>query len=174
MKRSEAVAHIRLVERRCRGPHVAMVAEAVALLAAAIDRDRAAKASFLANPENDPDELPDPLYGEDHDAPWFDEAFEKTLLECPTTKGVATRLLEGGHDAAASFVDTVARGDGCGADINALIVAGPFNGEPASAACPKCKTVIRFTPAIYEIDADDPERVDGDPIPAPVVAEPAE
>lgn len=165
MKRSEAVAQIRSVERRCRGPHVMTVAAAVTLLAAAIDRDRATKASFLADKENDPDALPAPLMGDDHDAPWFDEAFEKTLLGCASTRDVATALLEIGQNPAAAFVDTVARGKGCGFDVNALIAAGPFNGEPANVACPKCKTVIRFTPAIYEIDLDDPQRHSGDPGP---------
>jgi hypothetical protein len=174
MKRAEAVTIIRSIGRPCRGPHVLTVAAVVALLAAAIDRDRATKVAFLGNDENDPSELPDPLFGEDHEAPWFDEDFEKSLLACKTTHAVKLAVLEAGHGHAASFVDTVARDRGCGVDFNDVLVAGPLDGKPRSTTCKGCGVTVNYTPGYFEIDADDPERLEGDPVPAPAEEQAAE
>jgi hypothetical protein len=148
MKRAEAVEHVRSVARSCRGKHVRRTSVVVALLASAIAQARAK--------EDAPDELK---------APWFTDEMKAKLLACPTAKDAQVVLLEAGHNTHAHLVDTIARKGGCGADINDLIVAQPFDAEAYTLPCPRCKVEIGFNTPYIEIDADDPERLEGDPLP---------
>lgn len=128
---------VRAVGRMCRGPHRRKVAAVVKDLAKAI---KAAPDSEVA------------LEG---GAGWYNEDVSAILLACKTTQEVVAVLLEAGQYAAASFCDAAARRPGCGQDVNDLMLAaGKFDGEEQEVECPRCKTVIKYTPANYEADVE--------------------
>lgn len=174
MKRSDAVADIRLVPRTCRGPHVLSTAIVVAAVAAAIAKDREIPADVPDVDEDDEDSVAAHAKALaafiERQAEWFTEAVEAELLGLSTPTDVQMALLEAGHNRMASLVDTVARGKGCGANINDLICAAPLDAVSRTQPCPKCKRPTTFTPGFYEIDADDPDRIEGDPAPTPASA----
>jgi len=83
----------------------------------------------------------------------------------PESATVKNALLADGRLEEAAAEDAAGR-KGCGADFNDVICAGPLDGVPRVGACPTCELEIRYTPGYYPIAADDPDRHEGDPLPA--------
>lgn len=73
-------------------------------------------------------------------------------LNADAAKARDALLAEGRMEEAAQ-ADKAGRG-GCGYDVNEIVCAVEFDGQPRSATCPKCGVLINFTPPHFDPDPE--------------------
>lgn len=179
MTRAEAENHIRLINRRCRGPHTPKGGKAS--LRRLLNGARAPAKRFALDPDSEgyvkgleAVALAQPGHG-GFAAKDIEIAREglaliaragqvRELLEAEgkepgsfarLVRARCSELIEKEQDREASALDDCCR-EGCGHDLNEVILSKPLDGLARTVKCPKCGQDISYTPAEIEIVPDTP------------------
>jgi hypothetical protein len=135
MKKAEKETIIRSVGRRCRGSH-----SGLGTALKRFEREKAAAEVAVARGNESQQAAVERAQA---DIAAITEAAEG--LNDPTVAQVVVALLDSGARDLAVRLDKRAR-EGCGQDINDLILAHPLDGLPKAEECPGCGRLVTWTP----------------------------
>lgn len=177
MTKAEAEKHIRLIDRRCRGPHAPEGGKAS--LRRLLNGARAPARRFALDPDSEgyvkgleAVALAQPGHG-GFSAKDIEVAREglaliaragevRGLLEAEEkepgsfarrVRAACSDLIEKGREREASALDDCCR-SGCGYDFNRVILSNPLDGLARTVKCPGCGQEISYTPAEIEVTGE--------------------